>query len=110
MMMGTSLAFVPIFLGGKTTTTTQMHGFTMGSSNDDNNNNNNNNNASGRKDREAFWLQDFETADGEVVNPYNVLKVSRTAETAQIKQSYRNLSRRYHPDAAMQRDILPGKW
>jgi len=56
-----------------------------------------------------FWLQDFETATGEVINPYDVLKIKRSAELSDIKKSYRNLSRRYHPDAAMRRDILPGK-
>lgn len=56
-------------------------------------------------------LADFATASGEIVNPYQVLKVPRTAEKAEIKVSYRNLSRKYHPDGFMQRKssgILPG--
>ena len=57
-----------------------------------------------------FLLRDFETFDGEVIDPYKILKVRRKASVAEIKRAYRNLSRRYHPDAARQRDILPGKW
>uniref|UniRef100_A0A7R9W201 J domain-containing protein n=1 Tax=Pseudictyota dubia TaxID=2749911 RepID=A0A7R9W201_9STRA len=55
-------------------------------------------------------LSDFTTASGEIINPYRVLKVSRTAEKAQIKDAYRTLSRKYHPDGFMQRNdgILPG--
>ena len=55
-------------------------------------------------------LQEFTIHSGEVINPYQVLKVSRQADRAEIKRSYRNLSRRYHPDGNMhKRDILPGK-
>lgn len=32
-------------------------------------------------------------------DPYQVLQVSRTASDAEIKKAYRNLSRKYHPDA-----------
>lgn len=56
----------------------------------------------------SFLLEDFKTASGEVLNPYRVLKVSRTADRAEIKRAYRDLSRRYHPDAVKFRDILPG--
>jgi DnaJ-class molecular chaperone len=55
-------------------------------------------------------LDDFK-ANGEVIDPYQILKVSRKAERTDIRQSYRDLSRRYHPDGRLQRrnsDILPG--
>lgn len=56
-------------------------------------------------------LADFTIASGEIINPYQVLKVPRTAERAQIKTAYRTLSRKYHPDGFLQRKnngILPG--
>ena len=56
----------------------------------------------------SFLLEDFKTSDGEILNPYKVLKVPRTAESSEIKQAYRQLSRRYHPDGVRYRDILPG--
>lgn len=58
---------------------------------------------------ESFLLQDFKTASGEIINPYLILKVPRTANAEEIKDAYRNLSRRYHPDGMRQhREILPG--
>lgn len=56
----------------------------------------------------SFLLQEFKTHSGEVLNPYKILKVSRNADFAEIKTSYRNLSRRYHPDGMRHKDILPG--
>jgi hypothetical protein len=56
----------------------------------------------------SFLLQEFRTADGEILNPYKVLKVYREATRQEIKQAYRDLSRRYHPDGVRHRDILPG--
>lgn len=54
-------------------------------------------------------LQEFCVASGEVINPYNVLKVSRQATREEIRSSYVTLSRRYHPDGFRQRtNILPG--
>ena len=62
---------------------------------------------------EGLLLSEFVTASGEVVNPYQILKVPRTADQAEIKMAYRTLSRKYHPDGMLQRkdqDILPGRW
>mmetsp|Transcript_11891 Transcript_11891/g.25744 ORF Transcript_11891/g.25744 Transcript_11891/m.25744 type:complete len:202 (+) Transcript_11891:95-700(+) len=60
---------------------------------------------------ERRLLDDFRIAGGEVINPYNVLSVSRSADRSEIKSAYRKLSRRYHPDGILQRDdgILPGR-
>ena len=35
----------------------------------------------------------------DMMDPYKVLEVSRSATQEEIKKSYRNLSRKYHPDA-----------
>ena len=43
-------------------------------------------------------------------NPYQVLKVPRDAEKKEIKDAYRKLSKRYHPDGVRFREVLPGKW
>lgn len=55
------------------------------------------------------WLQEFATASGEIVDPYDILKISRSASQEQVRQSYLHQSRRYHPDGARQRKYLPGK-
>jgi DnaJ domain len=54
------------------------------------------------------FTDEFKTNKGELVNPYSVLKVPRDADTSHIKKSYRELSRRYHPDGNRHRTILPG--
>lgn len=61
---------------------------------------------------ERRLLDDFRIFSGEVVNPYRVLSVSRSADRSEIKKAYRKLSRRYHPDGILQRNdrILPGRW
>jgi DnaJ-class molecular chaperone len=57
----------------------------------------------------SFLLKDFRVASGEVINPYNVLKVPRKATRDEIRAAYVTLSRRYHPDGFRQRThILPG--
>lgn len=59
-----------------------------------------------------FLLQEFCIASGEVINPYDVLKVSRKATREEIRASYIKQSRRYHPDAYRNgkgnNNILPG--
>lgn len=55
------------------------------------------------------FLSDFKTADGNHIDPYKMLKLPRSATGAEIKQSYRRLSRQLHPDMVAQKDILPGK-
>jgi DnaJ-domain-containing protein 1 len=56
------------------------------------------------------FLSDFKTADGSSVDPYKMLQISRSATIAEIKQSYRRLSRKLHPDMVAQSDVLPGRW
>ena len=59
-----------------------------------------------------FLLQEFSIASGEVINPYEILKVSRKATREEIRASYIKQSRRYHPDAYRNgkgnNNILPG--
>jgi DnaJ-class molecular chaperone len=57
---------------------------------------------------DTFLLSGFKTASGEIINPYKVLKISRKATRDQVRQAYIGLSRRYHPDGARNRDLLPG--
>lgn len=59
---------------------------------------------------EHFLLKHFMAASGEVVNPYHVLQVPRDANRADIKGSAKQLAKRYHPDGARNRTILPAKW
>jgi hypothetical protein len=56
------------------------------------------------------FLTDFKTAQGTLVDPYKILKLPRDASSGDIKRSYRNLSRKWHPDAVARKEILPGKW
>jgi DnaJ-class molecular chaperone len=56
----------------------------------------------------SFLFDDFRTAKGEVVDPYAVLKVNRQASRQDIKASYRQLSRKYHPDMVRHARFLPG--
>lgn len=63
-----------------------------------------------RTNVEDRFLSDFKTADGSSVDPYKMLQVKRSATNAEIKQSYRRLSRKLHPDMVAQSDVLPGRW
>lgn len=56
-----------------------------------------------------FLMDQFKTADGEIIDPYRILRVGRKADKNEIRQSYRMLSKKYHPDGARFRDIFPGK-
>lgn len=53
-------------------------------------------------------LKDFVLYNGELLDPYQVLKVPKEAERSEIKQAYRKMSRLYHPDIVAFKDILPG--
>ena len=57
-----------------------------------------------------YWLDEFKAPSGEILNPYKVLKLNRDATTLQIKNAYREQSRRYHPDTQRFKDMLPGSW
>lgn len=71
--------------------------------------------AASRRDRSEeleeghFLLKQYATATGEIVNPYQILKVPRDAEKRVIRDAYRKLSKQYHPDRVRFREILPGK-
>lgn len=67
--------------------------------------------ARSQKKEDNSWLQEFSIASGEIIDPYAVLKVARSASRSDIRQQYIQLSRRYHPDSTRMRnsDILPGK-
>lgn len=56
-----------------------------------------------------FLMDQFKTADGEIIDPYRVLKVGRKADKDEIRKSYRTLSKKYHPDGVRFRDVFPGK-
>ena len=56
------------------------------------------------------FLVDFVGPDGDLVDPYKLLNVGRTASPSDIKASYRRLSRKLHPDAVARSDVLPGRW
>eukprot|EP00815_Leptocylindrus_aporus_P010306 CAMPEP_0116065492 /NCGR_PEP_ID=MMETSP0322-20121206/9800_1 /TAXON_ID=163516 /ORGANISM="Leptocylindrus danicus var. apora, Strain B651" /LENGTH=174 /DNA_ID=CAMNT_0003551827 /DNA_START=262 /DNA_END=786 /DNA_ORIENTATION=- len=49
----------------------------------------------------ARLLADFRTDDGEILDPYEVLRVSRSATISEIKNKYRNMMKELHPDKVM---------
>lgn len=61
-----------------------------------------------QEEKENYWLKDFSIASGEIIDPYNVLKISRKAEGPEVRRAYIEQSRRYHPDGARHRKFLPG--
>lgn len=62
-----------------------------------------------KEDETTFLMKPFSTASGEVVNPYKILNVSRGAERNEIREAYRKMSKRYHPDIVRHKDVLPGR-
>ena len=62
------------------------------------------------EDSKEYWLDEFKAPTGEILNPYKVLKIKRDATLPQIKNAYRDQSRRYHPDTQRYKDMLPGSW
>mmetsp|Transcript_5519 Transcript_5519/g.10508 ORF Transcript_5519/g.10508 Transcript_5519/m.10508 type:complete len:327 (-) Transcript_5519:204-1184(-) len=56
-----------------------------------------------------FLMDQFKTADGEIIDPYRILKVGRKADKSEIRKSYRMLSKKYHPDVVRSRQVFPGK-
>ena len=63
-----------------------------------------------RKEESNYLLDEFRTADGYIVDPYQILQVDRNAELGDIKRQYRALSKIYHPDSIRHLDKLPGEW
>lgn len=63
-----------------------------------------------RKEESNYLLDEFRTADGYIVDPYQILQVERNAELGDIKSQYRALSKIYHPDSIRHLDKLPGEW
>ena len=63
-----------------------------------------------RKAETNYLLDEFRTADGYIVDPYQILQVDRNAELGDIKSQYRALSKIYHPDSIRHLDKLPGEW
>ena len=55
-------------------------------------------------------LDDFTTADGDIINPYSVLNISRRATRREVREAYRCLCKQYHPDRAKFLCNLPGEW
>jgi len=53
-------------------------------------------------------MDEFRTPDGNIINPYGVLKVDRDATRTVIRQAYRKLSKKYHPDAVRHNTVMPG--
>ena len=51
------------------------------------------------KEEISFLLDEFTTSDGELVQPYQLLGVSRDSSRIEIRQAYIQLSKMYHPDA-----------
>lgn len=61
-------------------------------------------------EQQSALLNEFRIASGELIDPYKVLKVDRDSTKEQIKQAYRKMSRKYHPDQIRFQDMMPGSW
>mmetsp|Transcript_46502 Transcript_46502/g.68738 ORF Transcript_46502/g.68738 Transcript_46502/m.68738 type:complete len:265 (+) Transcript_46502:90-884(+) len=61
------------------------------------------------QDAESSRILDDFKFEGEVIHPYKLLKVSRTAGNVEIKRAYYKMCKKYHPDGVRFRKILPGK-
>jgi len=59
-------------------------------------------------DEVNFLMKQFTTSSGEIVNPYKILKVPRKAERKEIREAYRSLSKKFHPDIVRHSKYLPG--
>ncbi len=57
-----------------------------------------------------YLFDDFRTASGEIINPYDVLNVEKASSRNAIKRQYRTLSKIYHPDGVRFADSLPKNW
>ncbi len=58
----------------------------------------------------ASLYDDFTTSDGDVINPYDVLNIDKSATRSEVRQSYRCLCKQYHPDRVKFFETLPDKW
>ena len=63
-----------------------------------------------QQQQQSALLNEFRIASGELIDPYKVLKVDRDSTKEQIKQAYRKMSRKYHPDQIRFQDMMPGSW
>ncbi|KAM9973243.1 hypothetical protein ACTFIR_012619 [Dictyostelium discoideum] len=64
----------------------------------DNNNNNNNNNSSGTNSNSNTNSDSSYNKEGELKSPYEILGIEKTDNASEIKQAYKVLALKYHPD------------
>lgn len=61
-----------------------------------------------QQQQHSALLNEFRIASGELIDPYKVLKIDRDSTKEQIKQAYRKMSRKYHPDQIRYQTMMPG--